>query len=244
MKKLFPILITLISVILFASSCKKDKTEPVPELPTVLVMGSENNDMWIVDVKNKIDSTYQFSLVDTFNIHKRVPTLSLLNEYDAVLVFTDYTVINEVSIGDTLAAYINGGGGVVTATFTGNVPITGAFEQYALLKNANQKSGVPASMDVILDPNHPILENVLTFNGGTSSYHNTQGDIAVGAVIVAKYDDGEPLILVKENVGPLGVNMVFLNLFPPSVHSRDDFWDVSTDGDYLMSGALLWVSGK
>jgi hypothetical protein len=244
MKRLYPALFAIIAIVLVTSSCKKDKSDPdvIPDPPKILVMGADDA-TWIVDVKNKIDSTDLFTIVDTFDLSRRVPTLTLLAEYDALIVYTNDSPKDAVSTGDTLVAYINQGGGVVTATFAGNIPISGAFEQYALLTETSQTS-TPSYMDVILDVNHPILKSVLTFDGGTSSYRNNGGVISDGATIVAKWEDGEPLIIVKENVGTKNVNMVFLNFFPPSNTMRDDFWDVSTDGDLLMAGALLWVSTK
>lgn len=243
MKNFSPILLSLFAILLIISSCKKDKVDPevIPDDLKVLVMGAESDELWIVDVKNKLDSTELFYEVDTFNLRNRIPTLTLLEEYDAVLVYTNSSPKDDVSTGDTLAAYINQGGGVVSATFLGNITITGAFDQYAILKNAGQTSGTVSTMDMILDASHPIIDNVLSFNGGTASYHNRMGDIAIGATIIAEYEDGEPLIIIKENVGPANVNMVFLNFFPPSITIRDDFWDVTTDGDLLMAGALLWV---
>lgn len=239
MKKQYSILIALFAIVLFSVSCKKDKT--VPELPKVLVIGSESDSTWIIDVMNKIDSTELFSLVDTFNMKKRIPTLTLLEAYDAVLVFTDSYPLDAALTGDALAAYINLGGGVVNATFTGNIPITGAFVQYALLTGTSQTGFNGNSLGEILVPNHPILKDVLTFNGGISSYHNNGGDLDAGAIVVAKYDDDEPLVIVKENVGPANANRVFLNFYPPSAHARADFWDPTTDGAQLMAGALLWV---
>lgn len=247
MKKLNISVIILLSIVFLTVSCKKDPIdiEEIPEevlavVPKVLVLGADDP-IWLVDVKNKIDSTNLVESVDVFNSNDSLPGLSLLKTYDVLFIYTNYNPVNSTTFGDTIAAYIEDGGAVVDATFTGNIPVTGNFTQYALLTGTNQANPGVTSIGSILVDDHMILENVVTFNGGTSSYHNTGGVIDDGAYIVAKYDNEEPLIIAKEDVGPMNTKRVFLNFFPPSIDVRDDFWDTTTDGALLMAGALLWV---
>jgi len=238
MKKITTLLLALFAVLIFATSCDKDPVTPEPL--NVLVIGSESDKEWIVDVRNKIDGTDLFATVDTFNMIKRVPSLELLNSYDAVLVFTDSDPYNAVTTGDNLAAYIEAGGGVVNAVFSGSYPITGNFTKYSILTNSDDISGVVRTLGTVADSDHLIMENIVSFNGGTASYINTDGIINENATVIAKYDNDVPLVIIQENVGPKSVNRVFLNFFPPSKDVREDFWDPSTDGDLLMAYALIW----
>ena len=67
---------------------------------------------------------------------------------------------------------------------------------------------------------------------------------ATGATIIAEYDNGEPLIIVKNQIGPKNVSGAFLNFFPPSSDERNDFWDVTTNGDLILANSLKWVGNK
>ena len=127
-----------------------------------------------------------------------------------------------------------------------NVPISGAFntDAYRCLVPDSQTQGSTESLGTIYDAAHPIMSGVVSFNGGTSSYRSDSNTLATGAIKVADWTDGLPLVVVKENVGLSNVRRADLNFFPPSTNSRGDFWDAATDGDLLMKNALLWVAGS
>ncbi len=210
----------------------------------VLVLGAPGDESWILDVEAKIEETGGPTgdlIADTFLINNETPTLTQLQQYEAVFVFTDAGAADPAALGDALASYIESGGHVVDATFTPNVDITGGFTQYQLYSNSGQSGGTNLGIDTILDPANPVLTSVSTFDGGTSSFHNTGGTIAPGATIVAEYADSSPFILVEENVGPANSRRVFLNFYPPSIDVRDDFWDTSSDGALIMRNALIWA---
>ncbi|HDR50485.1 MAG TPA: hypothetical protein ENN90_02530 [Mariniphaga anaerophila] len=77
-----------------------------------------------------------------------------------------------------------------------------------------------------------------------NEYRSNNATMTAGSVVVAKWSDGLPLVVVKENLGPTNARRADINIFPPSSNARGDFWDVSTDGDILLANALLWVSKK
>jgi hypothetical protein len=210
------------------------------ELFTVLITGAPGTAAWIDDVEMKIEGE-GFVDADTFLIGAGTPTLAELQSYDAVFVFTDAGAADPVAFGDNLAAYLEGGGAVVDATFTPNVPITGDWTQYEVYSNSGQSNGPNLGIGTIADPADPLLTDVATFDGGTASFHNTGGTIANGAVVVAEYTTGAPLIIKQENVGPANTRRVFLNFYPPSIDARDDFWNDTSDGATIMSNAIRWV---
>ncbi|WP_299208529.1 T9SS type A sorting domain-containing protein [uncultured Dokdonia sp.] len=210
-------------------------------VPSVLVAGSPGNPDWLLDVEAKLDGTGLVA-ADTFLTSGGTPTLAELQSYDAVLIFTDAGAADPVSFGNNLGQYIDGGGAVVDATFTPNVSITGGFTAYELYSMSGQSNGANLGIGTILEPGHPTLDGVTSFDGGTASFHNTGGTIAGGATVVAEYTDGSPFIIVDDNVGPANTRRTFLNFYPPSIDARDDFWDTTSDGALIMANALRWTA--
>lgn len=212
------------------------------QMASVLIAGAPGNPAWLDDVEAKLDATGLVA-ADTFLTTGGTPTLAELQSYDAVMIFTDAGAADPVAFGDNLGQYIDGGGAVVDATFTPNVPITGGFTAYELYFAAGQSNGANLGIGTILEPGHQTLSGVSSFDGGTASFHNTAGTIAAGATVVAEYTTGAPLVIVQENVGPANARRAFLNFYPPSIDARDDFWDANTsDGAILMANALNWTS--
>jgi len=207
---------------------------------SVLVAGSPGDPAWLDDVQAKISATGSFS-VNTFLTSAATPTLTQLQSYDAVFVFTDAGAADPAALGNVLGQYMDAGGPVVDATFTPNVAITGGFIPYELYSGAGQVSGAVGTLGTILVPGDPILGGVGSFNGGTASFHNSGGVLGAGATVVAEWDDGEPLIIRNENMGPSNIRRAFLNFYPPSIDARADFWDTTSDGDQIMRNAIAWV---
>ena len=226
--------------IIMANSLVWAADKIVNDEPSVLIAGSPGTETWINDVEMKLEATGALN-ADTFLTNMETPTLAQLQNYDAVFLFTDGGPLDPVALGDVVGEYIDGGGAVVDATFTPNVAITGGFTPYELYTGAGQTSGANLMLGSILVPDDPILTDVTSFDGGTSSFHNGGGAVAVGATVVAEWEDGAPLIIRNENVGPADVRRVFLNFYPPSIDARDDFWDTSTDGGTIMINSLLWA---
>lgn len=206
----------------------------------VLIAASPGDPSWIMDVEAKIEAIGEHD-VETFLVSGGTPTLAELQGYDAVFVFTDSGAQDPVAFGNVLAQYIEGGGAVVDATFTPNVPITGGFTAYELYSASGQSNGTNLMLGTINDPSDPMLLDVNSIDGGTASFHNTGGTVANGAFVVAEWSDASPFLIRQENVGPMNVRRAFINLYPPSIDARDDFWDISSDMSQLMSNALEWT---
>jgi ELWxxDGT repeat protein len=218
-------------------------------LPKVAVYGAEYAD-WNPDVQAKLNSTGLFSQVDAFLVGSGdpVPTLAELEEYDAVLVYSDWEFGNSTAMGDVLVDYIDAGGGVVMATFAFWDPtqwdggIGGRISTDGYLPfTQNQQDDATNLTLVADDPEHPILSGVTSFNGGSNSYFNTV-NLTAGAYLVAHWSNGVPLIAVKEPMTEGAGCVVGLNFWPVSSDMRSDLWDSSTDGDLLMANSLLFAS--
>jgi hypothetical protein len=214
----------------------------------VAVFGAPSTGSWNTDVRNKLQSTGVFTRVDEFLVSSSapVPTLAQLQQYDAVLVYSDLAFNNNVALGNVLADYLDSGGGVVLATFAfysaGGLDIQGRIKtgNYLPFTTAGQQQ--PGNLTLVpVQPQHPILEGVTSFHGGSSSFHNSPITTASGATLVANWSNGQPLVATK--VFTAG-RIAGLNFYPPSSDARADFWRSNTDGARLMANALIWAASR
>lgn len=212
----------------------------------VLICGAPSTASWNTDVQTKLQATGFFSSVQVFNTGTGTPSLATLQGYQAVLVFTDMGAQDPTTLGNNLAAYINGGGGVVNCVFANaSVPLGGNFNTstYQVIVPAGQTQNTPLTLGTILDPCHPIIQGVTNLSGGSSSYISTSTTLAPGAQTIANWSNGSWLAAYKLNVGPANARRADLNMYPPSSDARSDFWTSSTQGALLMGNALLYVAG-
>ena len=173
------------------------------------------------------------------------PTLAQLQQYDAVLNWSNFNFAAPGPLGDVLADYVDQGGGVVQAVFSfsagtwtrlGGRWRTGAYGAF----NAGLfQYGAPLTLTAT-QPGHPILNGATTFNGGSSSYHYgglaTQG----AAQVIARWSNTE--LLVAAGAGPNGGRVVGLNFYPPSSTSQAGLWDSTTGGALLMANSLRYAA--
>ncbi len=209
---------------------------------TVAILGAPNTPLWNNDVKEKLLDTGLFGQVDVINISTQTPTVAELQSYASVLVYSDSVGFEDsVALGDNLADYVDGGGGVVTAVFANTgISFAGRFntDNYWAIPPGSSTSGA-ASLGAVWSPTHPILNGLATFSGGTSSYRPGTSSVDAAATRVADWNDGRPLVATRK-IG--SARRVDLGFFPPSSDVRSDFWNAGTDGDILMANALDWVS--
>ncbi len=201
---------------------------------------------WTIDVQNKIRSTGFFSQVDLFDVRSSTPTLAQLQQYNAVFVYSDFGFSDRVALGNVLADYMDSGGGVVLATFayTDNAGygIEGRIKTAGYLPFTTSSNTAGTRLSLVKDqPDHPILNGVASFNGGSSSYHNSPITTTTGTTLVAHWTNNQPLVGTKQ---PTRGRIVGLNFFPPSSDIRSDFWQASTNGARLMGNSLLFAAGQ
>ncbi len=212
-----------------------------PSGDVLIAASASSGQPWIDDVKEKIESTGMVpGNIDTMDIALGIPSLSDLLNYGAVLVFTDAPgAADPIGFGDNLADYVDAGGGVVLQTFYWNLGNGGRFitDGYSPLNTGGQTQNNPMGIGTVHEPGHPVLAGVVSFDGGTSSYHNI-GDVAPGAIAIADWEDGRPF--AAEMPGFDG-RIIGLNFFAPSIDVRDDFWDTASDGALLMANAVNHV---
>ena len=212
----------------------------------VAVYGAPNSTSWQNDVVAKLQATGQFDSVANVLVSGTTPSVASMSQYDAILVYSDGVGFqNPTAIGNNLADYIDGGGGVVISTFSmhsvsSSITIQGRIRTGGYIPMTFASQQQPSGLTMVKDvPTHPILSGVGSFTGGSSSYHHTNAVVS-GATQVAHWSNNRPL--VAEWVPDGSGTVVALNFYPPSSSARSDFWVASTDGDTLMANALTFAA--
>ena len=212
-------------------------------LCNVAVLGATDFPEPLNDVKTKLEGTGQFALVDTYNTKDSTPSLVTMQLYDAVLVFSSAYPVNPALLGDNLADYVDGGGGVVSSfasNIIGSYLIQGRFnsENYWGLQPVTNFLDVQSGLGTLHDPLHPVMAGVNDFDGGSFSYRADTSSPHPNAVVLADWLDGNPLVAVRED---LAARRVDLNFYPVSADVYPGSWLPNTDGARLMANALFWT---
>ena len=160
-----------------------------------------------------------------------------------MLVFSDASFADATALGNVLADYVDEGGAVVLATFATDSTVPGGRFQngeYFVIVPQGATSGMRRTLVPVVST-HPLLQDVDTFDGGSSSFGSRSTAVTDDATIVATWNDGAVLVAFKEING---VRRVDLGFYPVSSDARSDFWEATTDGAALMANALLYAMNK
>ena len=211
----------------------------------VLILGSPATAAWLDETKATLRAFGRVGgAIDTFNTSSGTPSLAMLKNYDSVLVFTDAGMANPTAVGNNLADYIDSGGGVVTAAFTGlsGDNVAGRFQSggYSPVTLNGYNVGVGLTLGTVALPSHPIMSRVTSFNGGSSSFYCTVG-VAPGATLVASWSNNVPLVVTRDDFAG---RVATVNMYPPSSASRSDMWDRTTDGAAMLGNALKYAARR
>ena len=215
---------------------------------TVAVLGAEPDPDWAADVQAKLIASGLFATVDIIPADTLTPSLATLQQYSALLVYSDAPFADPTALGNHLASYADAGGTVVLGLFSlqsmpgmtpagrfaadGYLPVTVPYAY------TNDSGG---TYELVADlPGNALLSGVTGF---TNLLCQIPLVLASGATQIAHLDNGQPLVAVKGRV-------VALNLFPPSSDVYDSWLaDVgrvpspggtSTSGGRLMANALSY----
>ncbi len=188
-------------------------------LAAIAILGAEPSDRssYLDDVKAQLVSSgvYVPSDVDVINVSTATPSVTALNQYDAVLVYSEYTLKSQVGLANNLAAFVDAGGGVVQAagTFsaTGGIAAGNWNLGYRAFDfNGKQSTDPRLSLGTVTQPTHPALTGVSNFDGGSPTYYQTNA-LASGASLIASWSNGQSLL--AERTGKAG-RILGLNMFP------------------------------
>lgn len=213
-----------------------------------LFLGAENDDDVVANVMtNLIGSDARFDHTNSASMDlmtSGTPSLSDLQQFNSVLVWTNFPPADPTGLSDVLGQYVSGGGRVVIATFWGQQVGGGAGNVgllnspgYNPLTNPRSDAYSPASLGAY-DASDPLMQGVTSLYATTyRGDYNT--DLDNGARIVAFWDDGQPLEAVN---GP--GNVIDITLYPNT--NSEGFSDGGApSGDYarLFANALATDPG-
>lgn len=198
------------------------------------------------DVLAKLHGTGHFNTISVFDASIATPSLATLHSYDSILVSANINFSDSTQLGNDLADYVDGEGGVVLTLFPSYVSSpTGRFEGVAMDYFAIPPGSAPLStasqltLGTIHEPAHDISNGVTRFNGGTISFRPATQQIVTGATRIADWSDNTPLVAVREDKAARRADLGF---YPPSSDAITDGWRATTNGDKLMANALTWVA--
>ena len=206
-----------------------------------------SSDPRFVDVRNKLASTGFFDDIGVYNALLGTPTPEELEQYDSLLVWSNQDFADPVLLGDTLADYVDRGGGVVVSIFACTTSTYSRYlagrwlaEGYGILPvgGGTLSSGGMRELGSIRVPGHPILEGVRQFRGGAASFRPASEDLAPDGILVAQWSDDSTLVATSDRFR----HRVDLGMYPPSNAVLPTLWDQNTDGARLMANALVYAA--
>ena len=208
--------------------------------PKVLLVHAESIP-WIYDVQSKLQETGAFIAVDRFSAESGTPSLSDLQPYTAVLVWTDgFNFASTSGLGDVLAEYWDGGGAVVVA-YSANADsyLQGRFGTVAngyILIDGTASSEYHSDQMRVMEPDSPLMAGVASLTA--LSAERSTGAVINGGIVIAEWaSNGRPLVVRGAKAGrPL----VALNMAPVSASESGGGW--IGDGANLMRNTLLYSS--
>jgi hypothetical protein len=139
-------------------------------------------------------------------------TLNDLLPYSVVMVQNDFkwsaAGSDAAAIGNLLADYIDAGGKVVANMYTYSYDewgMSGRFinEGYGPFTGTTQDIWGAGALGTVYDPLHPIMSAVNTIDDNWG--HQDPG-VAADAVLLADWNDGQPMIAYNDNV--VGLNII------------------------------------
>lgn len=184
--------------------------------------------------------------VSTFFHVNQLPSLDFLEQFEVVLVFMNGLFDESASLGDRLAAYVEGGGNIVTASFyyqgrsDSNLGSVGwgaleTLDPFAARVDPVSGEGGATYDAVSLDAASVVTPHPITsFLGTLSSESYSSGVQAKGDTqVLARWDDGLPLVGFR--TGSAGQRLVGVSLFPVPGET------VSGDVQTLWRSVVRWA---
>lgn len=193
-----------------ASSCKVD---------LLIVSGGDlafADDTVAVKALFASDTTINTS---AFFFVNNAPGLSVLNQFDVVLLFANGLFNQSATLGSQIEDYVQLGGNVITATFYWQnrsdsglgSPGWGALESLDPFTTGTGQTYQAATLNANATVTHPLTTGLLSL---TSTGFRGAVAAKTGTTVVASWGDGSPLVGYR--ILPWGSRMVAVGLFPAS----------------------------
>jgi hypothetical protein len=217
-------------------------SDSMPTEGRILLLASEGgNDFSAVETMLVNTGMFTYDEIDMLN-NPSTLTLTDLQPYSAVLVWTDYNFTYPSMIGDALKQFVDAGGGVVLSTycFTTDWAIQGG------ILDANYSPFLPAStqsvsgtldMSSITDAGHPIFAGIVNAPTYWWNEHYSNPSLNTGGRLLAKDTYGNNLLAENPNG-----KVVALNFWPNYTYG-EGYGTTNTETIKLLTNAILYVEG-
>ena len=160
----------------------------------------------------ELQATGYFDTITSYDVRSSTPSLSTLQAYDTVLVYTNYRPSSQIGLGNVLADYVDAGGHVVLCTysFSNNWDIEGRImtSGYSPLVNLGINGDVSGNL-VPTVPGDPIFDGINV--GAIQYFHNynfAHPGVDGGATLLATDGAGHNMIARNAAGDVIGVNLV------------------------------------
>lgn len=221
------------------------------------------------DPRDMLVNDGRFGVVDIINTTPfgggGTPTLATLQQYDAVLTWSNDSHANSETLGDVMADYVDGGGAVVVAVFgntsanvarqlrgrwlTGNyeiIPQGGGHIEGPVGPTGGASIGF-VHMSAPFEPAHPIFDGVVDARLQWSDppttapfgAHRPASELLrADTRKLSVWEDGKTAVAIS-NLNPKRVD---LGIHPVSNLVNAGYYDLAGDGDRLIANALFFAA--
>jgi hypothetical protein len=239
-----------------------------PPPVNVLVLGAPSIWVYNLDVEVILGADDRIGTVEAYEISGATPAPQDYDGFDVVFIYSEQPFEDPVTVGNQLADFVDNGGGVVIAaySFSSSTAIAGRFvsQGYSPFTVNGTNSGPVGPQKLVRAPQpygvHEVFLNVVRFYGGPGSLHSAGVTVAPGAELLATWEQGAPLVAVKE----IGAGRVVgLNVFPvsdnfaPGYTPAEQHWELVfyppgggdplgplSDGIALFGSSIVWAANR
>ena len=231
----------------------------------IAVLGAATDPLINQTVADTLFCTGEFHKVVAIDVSVATPTLSQLENYHAVFVWSQNypgypgKFADPKALGDVLADYVERGNGVVIApgAFVNGFALEGRFVDDGYMPVTN---GLMVALGIRPDGfGHDIYPSVgfewlpgpeyghqtnygIDFvDGGISSFQVQGFSVRPGSEVTAEWDNGVPAVIARERRHPDHGRTAAVNVFPLNNTVIGDGWISGTAADRAMSQPLLWA---
>ncbi|KAJ6242655.1 btb/poz domain-containing [Anaeramoeba flamelloides] len=229
---------------------KKKKRYNKENLKVLILHCTEINEEFrkliALDIIKSIQST-GIKNVDHINLAlggKEKLTLENFQRYDSIfLTFGDDYIPDRSSLGDLLADYVEDGGGLVICSIACCLPdedlnLQGRIitDGFCPVNRGVAVEGVATTLGEVLLPNHPIMKDVKSWDGGKYSWHIKTDQMKKDATPIAKLSDNTVFIATKKK-SPSSGTVIFLNTIPISdgILGSGNMFLLASDGRTILA---------
>ena len=229
------------------------------------------NNTRFTDARDVLLADGRFDSVDIINTTRfaggGTPSLDTLQGYDAVLTWSNDSHDDSVSLGNVLADYVDGGGGVVVAVFGNTSPNparqllgrwdTGGYEIIpqggghvegpASPPSPGQQGGFVVMADPLV-PDHPLFDGIDDPQDVRLNWATTSNGLRFGAhrPVVTSLTPGSTKLAVWEDgrtavaIDDDNPSRIDLGFHPVSDRVNAGYYDLDGEADVLLANAVFY----